>query len=99
MIDLSRNDDERKMTRLVISPAVTGRRFSLPPKTPKARVDELRGAFSAMVKDAAYQADMKKRKRMMRALSGAAMEKLTAEIMSTPKPLVNKIRLILGYKK
>jgi tripartite-type tricarboxylate transporter receptor subunit TctC len=99
LIDLSRNDDERKMTRLVTSPAVTGRPFAAPPKTPKARVEELRAAFSAMVKDAGYQADMKKRKRMMGPLSGAAMEKLTAEIMSTPKPLVDKVRLILGYNK
>ena len=98
MIELGRTEDERKMLRLVTSPAVTGRNIAAPPGTPKARVAELRAAFSAMVKDAAYKADMKKRNRMDSPKSGAELNALMADVLATPKPLVEKIRKILGYR-
>lgn len=98
MIELGRTDDERKMLRLVTSPAVVGRNFAMPPETPRARVEELRTAFNAMVKDKAYKADMKKRKRFDAPKTGAQVEALMAEVLSTPKVLVNKVRKILGYR-
>ena len=98
MIELARTDEERAMTRLVTSPAVTGRIFAAPPKMSKARVAELRAAFDAMTKDAAYKADMKKRNRMDYPKTGARLEALIADVLGTHKPLVNKVRKILGYK-
>lgn len=98
MIDLARTDDERKMARLVTSPAVTGRNFAAPPGTPRARVEELRNAFNAMTKDPAYKADMKKRRRMDDPKTGAELKALIADVLATPKPLVAKVRKILGYK-
>ncbi len=99
MIELGRNADEKKMLRLVSSPGITGRNFGLPPGVPKARLMELRKAFNAMVKDKAYMEDMKKRKRMMAPLTGEEQAALFEEVLSTPKPLVDRIRVALGYKK
>jgi tripartite-type tricarboxylate transporter receptor subunit TctC len=99
MIELGRTEDEKKMLRLVSSAGVTGRNFGLPPGVPKARLMELRTAFNAMVKDPAYIEDMKKRKRMMDPLTGEQQAALFEEVLTTPKPLVEKIQKALGYKK
>lgn len=98
MIELARTDDERKMARLVTSPAVTGRNFAAPPGMPVERVEIMRAAFNKMVKDPAYKADMKKRRRMDDPKDGAQLKKLIDDVLATPKPLVNQVRAILGYK-
>src|SRR6266566_3062226 len=48
MIDLARNDDERKLLELFASPSLIGRSVLAPPGVSIVRVAELRSAFMAM---------------------------------------------------
>jgi hypothetical protein len=60
MIDLARNDDERKLLELFSSPSVIGRSVVAPPGTPPERVAELRRAFMATMQDETFLADVKR---------------------------------------
>lgn len=60
MVDLARDDDTRHVLQIFASPSVVGRAFTAPPGLPRERVQTLRAAFAAMLKDAAFLADAKK---------------------------------------
>src|SRR4029079_4068910 len=49
MVDLARNDDERKLLALFSSPSTIGRSVVAPPDLPKERTAELRKAFMAAI--------------------------------------------------
>jgi tripartite-type tricarboxylate transporter receptor subunit TctC len=96
MVELARNDEERKILRLVSSPSVTGRNFALPPNTPNERVTTLRKAFDEVVKDKEFVAAMVKANLEVEPMNGDQLEKLIAEVMATPKPLIDRTRQYLG---
>src|SRR4029450_3819140 len=58
MVDLAKSEDNRKVLEIFATSSVVGRSFLAPPGVPKERVDELRSAFMAMVKDADFLADI-----------------------------------------
>jgi tripartite-type tricarboxylate transporter receptor subunit TctC len=97
LIELGRNAEQIQMLKLISIPSVLGRNFATPPSVPKARVALLRKAFDATMKDPAFIADMKKRGRMYDPKTGAELVKLMAEVLATPKALVNQVRGYLGY--
>jgi tripartite-type tricarboxylate transporter receptor subunit TctC len=60
MIDLAKNDEDRKLLEIFASPSLVGRSFAAPPGLPKERVEELRAAFMVMVKDPEFLAEIAK---------------------------------------
>src|SRR4051812_22401107 len=60
MIDLARNDDERRLLELFSSPSLIGRSVVAPPGVPAERVMELRRAFTATIEDTSFLADLKR---------------------------------------
>lgn len=94
--DLARNEDDRKILKLVFAPWTYGRPMLAPPETPADVVAALREAFDATMKDPAFLAEAKQINLDVNPLDGAAVEKLVGEIFATPKPLVERTRAILG---
>lgn len=97
LVELARNDEERKILRLVSSPSVTGRNFAAPPKIPAERLAILRKAFDDTVRDKAFIADMTKLDLEVEPRNGPDLEKLIAEVMDTPPHLIQRTRSYLGY--
>jgi tripartite-type tricarboxylate transporter receptor subunit TctC len=60
MVDLARDDESRKVLEIFASPSVVGRAFVTTPDTPPERVEALRAAFLAMLKDETFLADAKR---------------------------------------
>jgi len=92
MIDLARNDDERKLLELFSSPSLIGRSVVAPPGVPVERVTELRRAFMATMSDPAFIADLKRARLEVRPLSG---EELQASVMRSsdfPPDLIQRAR-------
>jgi len=58
MIDLAKNDEDRRLLEIFASPSLVGRSFVAPPGLPKERVDELRKAFMDVVTDADFVAEV-----------------------------------------
>jgi tripartite-type tricarboxylate transporter receptor subunit TctC len=62
--------------------------FTAPPDLPMDRVAALRAAFDATMRDPAYLAEANKRGLEVNPMSGAAIDKLIAELYETPPDLV-----------
>lgn len=90
LIDLARNDDERRLLRFFGSYVEVGRSIIAPPKTPADRVAVLRAAFDRMAKDEAFLADAKKAKLELNIKSGEEMQQAIAEISNLPPDLLKK---------
>ncbi len=98
LTDFAENDEQRAILGFISSRAAIGRPFVAPPGTPPDRVAALRKAFVDTMNDPDFQADVKKRRLYNDWSSGADVQKVVANMLATPKPLIKKIRAALGYK-
>jgi len=80
--DLARNEDERQAMELIFARQVMGRPYLAPPGIPSERVDALRQAFDATLKDPEFLADAARIDLELNPVSGDAIESLLARIYS-----------------
>ena len=92
MIDLAKNDEDRQLLALFCSPDAIGRSVLAPPDMPAERVAELRRAFIAMVKDAAFLADIEKMKLELDPLSGEELQKIVSAASQLSPALIARAR-------
>jgi tripartite-type tricarboxylate transporter receptor subunit TctC len=92
MIDLVKSEDDRKVMEIFAAPSVVGRSFAAPPALPQARVDELRAAFLAMVKDPDFMADITKMNFDLEPLAGVDLQAFIAK--ERPPALIDRAREI-----
>lgn len=97
MVDLARNEDERRLLALFSSGSTVGRSVVAPPDLPKERVADLRRAFMQAIEDPALLADVNKMKLELDPLSG---EELQASIsgLDVPPTLAERARKVAGTK-
>jgi tripartite-type tricarboxylate transporter receptor subunit TctC len=79
MVDLPKSDDDRKVLEIFALSSVVGRSFVAPPAVPKERIDELRTAFMATVKDADFLADIAKLNFDLEPMAGAELQAFIAK--------------------
>ena len=94
-MDLAKTDSERDALRLMLARLEYGRPFFLPPDVPVARVEALRRAFDATMKDPAYLAEADKLKIDVEPLSGEAVAALVEQVSRTPADTVARVRAAL----
>ena len=94
MIDLARNDDERRLLTLFSSPSSIGRSVLAPPGLPPERVEELRAAFAATMQDPAFLADLDRARLDHTPLSGAELQRTIAATADLPPALIARARRI-----
>jgi tripartite-type tricarboxylate transporter receptor subunit TctC len=71
------------------------RPYALPPGTPKARVELLRRAFLATLRDPEFLADAKKTRLEVNPVSGEEVERLVAGLFTLDPATVARLRTIL----
>ena len=76
-----------------------GQAFYLPPGTSADVVNTYVTAFEKMIKDPAFLADAKKRRVPIIPRSRADIEKLVATVKAAPKPMVDKLAKMIGFRK
>ena len=74
MVDLARNEENRRVLEIFTAPTVVGRAFAVPPGVAKERVEELRSAFMAMVQSREFLADVERLNFELGPLSGAELQ-------------------------
>jgi tripartite-type tricarboxylate transporter receptor subunit TctC len=79
MVDLPKGEDDRKVLEIFALASVVGRSFVAPPSVPKERVDELRNAFMATVKEADFLADIAKLNFDLEPMAGAELQAFIAK--------------------
>jgi tripartite-type tricarboxylate transporter receptor subunit TctC len=93
MVDLGRNEDDRKVLEIFGASSVVGRSFVAPPGVPKERVDELRAAFAAMVKSPEFLADVERLGFDIDTMAGADLQAFFAKA-DYPPVLIERAREI-----
>jgi tripartite-type tricarboxylate transporter receptor subunit TctC len=93
MVDLAKNDEDRKVLEIFASPSLVGRSFAAPPGVPKERVEELRAAFMAVVKDPEFLTEVAKLNFDLDPLSGEELQAFFAKA-DYPPALVERARAV-----
>ena len=98
-IDLAKTPDARVLIDAGIhGPSAILRAYALPPGTPKNRVELLRTAFNATMKDAEFLTEMKKSKLEINTLAGADVDAIVKKLFQMDSKNVAKIRDVLVPK-
>ncbi|HEY6994450.1 MAG TPA: tripartite tricarboxylate transporter substrate-binding protein [Xanthobacteraceae bacterium] len=97
-LDLAKTDADRQALMLALARLEYGRPFFLPPNVPAARLDALRRAFDATVKDPAYRAEADKLKIEVDPLSGEQVATLVEQVARTPADTVARVRAAMENK-
>jgi tripartite-type tricarboxylate transporter receptor subunit TctC len=97
-LDQAKTDAERAALKLMLARLEYGRPFFLPPNVPPARVDALRRAFDATMKDPAYLAEADKLKIEVEPLTGEQVATLVEQVSRTPAETVARVRAAMEHK-
>jgi tripartite-type tricarboxylate transporter receptor subunit TctC len=97
-LDLAKTDADRQALMLALARLEYGRPFFLPPNVPAPRLDALRRAFDATMKDPAYLAEADKLKIEVDPLSGEQVAALVAQVSRTPADTVARVRAAMENK-
>ena len=92
IFEFAKSEADRQILRFAVARLEYGRPFFLPPNVPAERVQALRRAFDATVKDPAYLAEADKLKIEVDALSGEQVAALVEQVSRTPPELVERVR-------
>ena len=93
-LELATNDADRKLLTFAISSAEVGRSFLAPPGVPADRVQALRTAFDAAMKDPALLQEVKKAQLDFEPATGQELAKIIAETLSVDQATIDRMRKI-----
>ena len=95
--DLVSNAQDRQFMEATFGPLVVGRPFGAPPDVPAERIEALRAAFTATMKDAGFLAEAKALKIDVDApLSGAQLQEVVQRAAATPPGVAARVRALFG---
>ena len=89
--EIGLTDEGRQVLRAAASTGEIGRAILTTPGVPPARLAALRAAFKAMLADADFIAECRKRKLILAGASGEEMDALVHETLALPHPVIEKI--------
>jgi tripartite-type tricarboxylate transporter receptor subunit TctC len=98
VLDLAKTDADRQALLLGLARLDFGRPFFVPPGVPANRVEALRRAFDATMKDPAFLAEAEKLKLDIDPISGAQVAELIAQVAATPPDVAARVREALEPK-
>src|SRR5215210_3436763 len=98
IVDVAKTDADRQALRLALARLEFGRPFFLPPNVPPERVEALRRAFDATMRDPAFLAETEKLKIEVEPLTGEQVATLIAEAYATPADTVARVREAMGSR-
>ncbi len=96
LIEFATNEDDRNLLKLLSAPSTVGRPFFTTPDTLKGRVEALRLGFDATMKDPDFLEEAKRQGLDIEPSSGADLEKVVNDILSTPKAVSNRLADIIN---
>jgi tripartite-type tricarboxylate transporter receptor subunit TctC len=96
ILDLARNSDEKAVLSLLIEDEALGRPYFVAPQVPQERIQALRAAFDATMKDPQFLAEATRTLGPIDPTSGVEMQKALAAIYSLPPELIERARTVVG---
>lgn len=99
LVDLARNDEQRRMFTFVSAPANMERPYAAPPGIPPKILALYRQAFNTMVKDPAFLAEAEKQRLDIDPQSGEDVAAIVHTIVDTPPQIVAKIKALTVVRR
>ena len=96
--DLAKTDADKQAMLLALARLEYGRPFFLPPNVPADRVQALRRAFDATMKDPAYLAEAEQLKIDVEPLTGEQVATLVEQVSRTPADTVARVRAAMEHR-
>jgi hypothetical protein len=94
--DLARNDDDLKVIDLIVSGDALGKPMAVAPNTPADRVQALRDAFDATLKDPGFLEAAATAKLEIDPIHGLQLQDTVAKVLATPKNLAARAKAIMA---
>ena len=91
-VELGRTPEQVEGLRIFANATDVGRFILSTPDTPAERIQALRRAFDAMVKDPEFITDLKTQKLELGPLTGEELQQLVAEVANVPPAAIERIR-------
>jgi tripartite-type tricarboxylate transporter receptor subunit TctC len=88
---LTTNDQAKRLLRTATAPGAISKPWMVPPGVPPERLEALRQAFEATMKDPAFRADAEQAKVEIDFNNGAQTEKIVNEILDLPPDLTARL--------
>ena len=96
-LDLVKGDPAREPVAKFMSYAVAiARPFAAPPGVPEDRVELLRRAFDATMRDPEFLAEAGRLNAEIDPLTGEQVQDVVTQVLATPRPVINQIQGVLG---
>jgi hypothetical protein len=96
VMDFAKDEEDRRVLRLLFGWTIMGRPFLAPPDIPEERKLALRRAFDLTMSDAAFRADAAKLRLDISPIRGVTIEQFLQDIYGIPHPLVQRAAKILA---
>jgi tripartite-type tricarboxylate transporter receptor subunit TctC len=97
LLDLATSETQKQILRLILSAQSMARPFAMPPGTPPDRVEAMRGAFMAALRDKEFLAEAAKARLEVNPKSGAEIAALIRDVYATPVDTVKEAIRAAGY--
>jgi tripartite-type tricarboxylate transporter receptor subunit TctC len=98
VVDLAKNDEQRRILELIFARQVMGRPFLAPPGIPRERAEALRKAFIDTMNDQEFLSAAEKAQMEITPVLGEKVEKLVRDLYATPPDITRKAAALLGKK-
>jgi tripartite-type tricarboxylate transporter receptor subunit TctC len=95
MLERAKTDADRAALTMMFARTEYGRPYFAPPDVPAARVEALRRAFDATMKDPDFIADAAQLQLDLSPMTGEAVQALVAKLAGTPADIVARVRAAL----
>lgn len=92
VLDLGKSEEQKAAIRFLYSGQGIGRPFVAPPSLPADKLEALRSAFAATMKDPEFIEDAAKQKYEIEPKDGSHLEALVRQIYASPKDIIEKMK-------
>jgi tripartite-type tricarboxylate transporter receptor subunit TctC len=96
--DFAKTEEQRQLLDLIYSQSNFGRPYVVAPEVPKDRVDLLRQAFMATMRDPDLVAEAARMQVDVLPVAGDELQAMIARLYQTPRALLDKVRAALASK-
>ena len=96
MLEQAKSEADRQALTMMFARTEYGRPYFTPPEVPRARVQALRRAFDATMKDPSFIADAAQLQLELSPMTGEEVQALVAKLAATPGETVARVRSALA---
>lgn len=93
--DLARTQEKREVFELMSKASSVSRPFAVAAGVPEERVQALRRAFEAAMKDPQFIAEAERLGMEVSLTNGADLQKIVNDIISAPPPILDRLRTLM----